>query len=285
MYGMTVAEQRGRTGSAFLDRIVASDEPKTPKDTPDLRGYVQLALRSGFPEVLRPGLTGMQQERWLESYVDQLVTRDAREAAGARDPVLLRRFLDAYALSSAGITESKRIYDAAGISRPTGLDYERLLLNLWVIDNVPAWTQNRLKRLVRAPKRYFVDPGLMAATLRLGVDDVLEDGDLLGRVLDTFVTSQLRAEAAWATTRPRLFHLRDQEGRHEVDLVAELRGRRIVGIEVKASGAPGSAAARHLVWLRDQIGKDFHRGVVFHTGPRVYELDDRIVAMPIAALW
>lgn len=285
MYGMTVAEQHGRTDSAFLDRVVADDEPPVPKDPPDLRGYVQLALQSGFPEALRPGLTEMQQERWLESYVEQLVTRDARKAAGPRDPVLLRRFLEAFALNSAGITESKRLYDAAGITRPTGVDYEQLLLNLWVVDNLPAWAPNRFKRLVRSPKRYVVDAGLMVATLRLGVDDVLQDGNLLGRVIDTFVASQLRAEAAWAKSRPRLFHLRDQDGRHEVDLVAELRGRKVVGIEVKASGSPGRDAAKHLIWLRDQMGKEFHRGIVLHTGPRPYELDDRIVAMPIASLW
>jgi uncharacterized protein len=125
----------------------------------------------------------------------------------------------------------------------------------------------------------------MVAALRLDADDVLGDGDLLGRVLDTFVTSQLRAEAAWATSRPQLFHLRDQDGRHEVDLVAELRGRKVVGIEVKSSGSPGPGAAKHLSWLRDQIGDRFHRGIVLHTGPRAYELGDRIIALPIATLW
>lgn len=285
MYGLTIAEQNEATAAAFLDRVAEGDPLQPPRETPDLRGYIDLAVRSGFPDALRDGVTDMQREYWLEGYVSQLVTRDARNASGQRDPVLLRRFLEAYALNTAGVTTDKRVYDAAGVTRVTAGAYERLLRNLWVVDNVPAWTSNRLKRLVRAPKRYVVDVGVLCGAHRLGVDDVMTDGDLLGRVLDTFVMSQLRPECTWARSRPALFHLRDEGGRHEVDIVAELRGQTIVGIEVKATGAPRSAAARHLVWLRDQLGDRFARGVVLHTGTETYELDDRIVAAPISTLW
>jgi hypothetical protein len=49
--------------------------------------------------------------------------------------------------------------------------------------------------------------------------------------------------------------------------------------------APNADDARHLVWLRDQMEGRFVAGVVFHTGPRIYELSERIIAAPIAALW
>jgi hypothetical protein len=108
---------------------------------------------------------------------------------------------------------------------------------------------------------------------------------LLGRLIDTFVLSQLRAEQEITRCRPIFHHLREQQGRHEIDIVAEVRGQRIVAMEVKASASPTKSDAKHLEWLRDSIGEDFITGVVFHTGPAEYSLGDRIRAVPIAALW
>jgi predicted AAA+ superfamily ATPase len=142
-----------------------------------------------------------------------------------------------------------------------------------------------LKRLVRAPKRYLTDPGLFAGALRLDAATVVRDGDLLGRLLDTFVTAQLRAELTIAESRGRLHHLRTEEGRHEIDLLVELGGGSVVGIEVKATSAPDHGEAKHLLWLRDRLGARFVGGVVLHTGPHVYELDERLWAAPIATLW
>jgi uncharacterized protein len=114
---------------------------------------------------------------------------------------------------------------------------------------------------------------------------VLGDGELLGRVFDTFVAAQLRPQMGVSEARPRLHHLRTEQGRHEIDLIVELGGGRVVAIEVKAAAAPTVGDAKHLAWLRDRLGDRFLAGVVFHTGPRLYGLGERIVAAPIAALW
>lgn len=71
----------------------------------------------------------------------------------------------------------------------------------------------------------------------------------------------------------------------EIDLIAELDAHRLVALEVKATAAPRVDSARHLIWLRDQLGERFVAGVVLHTGPRVLPLGDRIIAAPVAALW
>ncbi|MHB1774286.1 MAG: ATP-binding protein, partial [Acidimicrobiales bacterium] len=70
-----------------------------------------------------------------------------------------------------------------------------------------------------------------------------------------------------------------------VDLLAERAGRQLVAIEVKASASPGREHARHLAWLRDELGERFLAGVVLHTGPGLYRLGERILAAPIATLW
>ncbi len=285
LFGISIREQLGNFGaSPFLDRVARGEELLPAANTPDLRGYVDLLLRSGFPEpALR--LTSGARERWLESYVEHLITRDAEQVEGGRDPVRLRRFFEALALNTAGIVEDRTIYEAAGINRRTALAYERLLINLLVVESTPAWTTNRLKRLILAPKRYLIDPALAGAVLRLDANAVLRNGDLLGRLLDTFVASQVRSELAVTAARPRIYHVRQQQGRIEVDLLAELGGGGIVAIEVKASSAPTPDDARHLAVLRDRMGESFVGGVVFHTGPHVYRLGEGIVAAPISALW
>ena len=285
MFGMTIREQLG-LGSfvPFFDRVAAGEDLAPAVDTPDLRGYVDLLLRSGFPEpTLR--LAESPSRRWLDSYVEHLLTRDAEQVDRGRDPWRLRRYLEALALNTAGIVDDRTLFEAAGINRKTALAYERLLVNLAVVEAIPAWTSNRLKRLVLSPKRYVVEPALVGAVLGIDVDFVIRNGDLLGRLLDTFVAAQLRAELASASSRPGLYHLRQQQGRFEVDLLAELGGGRLIGIEVKADAAPSADSARHLAALRDQYPETFVAGIVLHTGPRAYRLGDRLAAAPISTLW
>jgi uncharacterized protein len=286
MYPMTIREQHGKLGGGgFFDRLAESGAPRAAVDPPDLRGYVELALRSGFPEAaLR--LKGGPRLAWLESYVGDLLTHDVETAGeGRRDGQRLRRYFEAYALASAGVTDRKTIYDAAEVNKASAITYEGLLESLLVAEAVPAWRSNRLKRLVHQPKRYLIDPALIGATLRADVAGVMRDGNLLGRVLDTFVAAQLRPELAVSPSRPRLYHLRTAQGRHEVDLLGELSGGDLVGIEVKAGASPTAADARHLAWLRDELGERFAGGAVLHTGPRLYGLGEKIVAAPIASLW
>jgi predicted AAA+ superfamily ATPase len=284
MYPLTVAERLGRATRPLVDRVANGEDLHAASDSPDLRGYLDLALRGGFPEASLE-LGDRARMRWLDSYVDQLLTRDASVVDGGRDPTRLRRYWDAYVLNSAGLADHKTIYDAAGLNRKTASAYEQLLLNLMVVDYLPAWTSNRLKRLTRAPKKYLVDASLVGATLGLDTDAVLRDGDLLGRLLDTFVAAQLRAEATVAHSRPRLYHLRQEQGRHEIDVVGELGGRQIIAIEIKASSAPSAGDARHLRWLHDQLADRFVGGVVLHTGTHSFKLDDGVVAAPISTLW
>jgi len=285
MCPLTVAEQRQLPVVPLVDRLAAGGAPPVAADpAPDLRDYLQLALGGGFPE---PALELSERAGrvWLESYADQVALRDARSHGDTPDAGRLQRYLESYALNSAGTAHHKTVYDAAGVSRKTALAYDALLRDLLVVQELPAWSTNRLKRLSRTPKRYVVDSGLLSGILRVGIDDVLADGDLLGRMVETFVVAQLSAQAAIAATRYRLSHLREHDGRREVDVIAELAGGRIIGIEVKARAAVARSDARHLMWLRDGMGDRFAAGVVLHSGPDVFELADRVFAAPISALW
>ena len=286
MYGLSEREITGATSAPSPLAVLADGDLlalAAPASAPDLPGYIEFALRGGFLDAaLR--LDGAGREQWLASYLEQILTRDAVHVSG-RDPGRLARYFEVLALNSAGIVSDNTIFEAAALDRRTANAYERLMAKLFVVDVVPAWLTNRLSRLVKTPKRYITDPSLVGAALRMDARSILRDGGLLGRVLDTFVAAQIRPELAVSGLRPRLFHLREKNGRHEIDLLAELGGDRVVAVEVKASAAPNRADAAHLEWLRDRLGDRFIAGLVLHTGPASFGLSDRIAAAPIASLW
>jgi predicted AAA+ superfamily ATPase len=285
MRGLTEREIEGQAGPMFLDRVLRADPTilgSSHQD--DLRSYIDRALRGSFPEpALR--LSEVGRRAWLDGYVAQLVTRDAPHVAGVRSPQKVRRYLEAVSLTAASVTNEVTLLRAADINRATARSYESLLVDLQILDLVPAWHSNRISRLVKMPKRYLSDTGLVAAIGRFSSETVLRDGDLLGRILDNFVFTQLRAECDVMDAQPQLHHLRNQDGRHEVDLLVDFGVKGVVGIEIKASSAPQRADGQHLEWLRDQLGDRFLAGVVLHTGPRAFLLSERVVAAPINTLW
>lgn len=283
MHPLTVRERLGGTGPPFLSRLLAGDPLEAAADSPDLRGYAELAVVGGFPEPATR-LEGRVRDAWFQSYVEQLTVRRPGAPAGP-DPVRLGAFFGAYALNTAGVVNDATLAAAAGINHRTCVAYRRLLSDEGVIAELPAWSTNLLKRLTRGPKRHVADTGLWAGAVAADADLVMRNGDLLGRLIETFVINQLRAEAVVDPNRPRLHHLRDRDGRHEVDLIADLGARGVIAVEIKAHSAPTRRDARHLEWLRDRLGARLAAAAVLHTGPRRFQLAEQIDAVPISALW
>ena len=221
MHTLNQRELVGKTSGRNPIDVIAAGEALSlgvAGSAPTLADYVDLTLRGGYPEAAIE-LGGRGRQRWLASYLEQLITRDAVGLSG-RDPARLARFFEVLALNSAGIVNNATIYDAANVDKKTADAYERLLSDLFVLDAVPAWFTNRLARLVKTPKRYITDPSLVGAALRIDLEGVLRDGDLLGRLLDPFVASPLRPELTATSGRPPLVHGRATCARTQVDLVA-----------------------------------------------------------------
>ena len=247
--------------------------------------YLHLASRGSFPDLAFSDRTERQRTLWLDSYLDDLVTRDVESIDAPRDPQRLRRYLTALALNLAGQPSDASLIRDAGINAKTAAAYERALTGLAILDIVPAWASSRLKRLSKAGKRYLVDTALAAAAAGVNERDLVHDGDLRGRWFDAFAVMQLRADLAVASPRMSVYHLRVETGRHEIDVVIDVGRGRLFGIEFKAGAAPTREDARHLLWLRDELGKNFVGGIVLHAGQAVVELDERIAAVPLSAMW
>ncbi|MGL5828375.1 MAG: ATP-binding protein [Angustibacter sp.] len=285
LHSLTQREVLRRTDRpGLLPLIISGDLEGVSAENIELDGYVDLALRSGFPE---PALNLRPQDRghWLTSYVDHVVTRDIGARSNGRDPVRLRRYLEALGLSTAGLPSDETLLAACDINARTAREYDELLANLYLVENIPHWSTNGLSQMTKRPKRNFGDAGLAMAAARVNLSTIMRNSDLLGRVIDTFVTQQIRPEAALLAPPARLHHLRTRGGREEIDLILDLGAHRIIAMEIKASASLSPRDAKHLIWLRERIGEDFVRGVVFYTGRFPYEVDRKIWALPISSLW
>jgi predicted AAA+ superfamily ATPase len=123
MYPVSERELRGALDpdrASFLTRLAASglDDLSVPPDPPVIDDYISLALRGGFPEITYLERSARTRAVWLESYIDNLVTRDAAIADTAKDPVKLRRYLSVLALNNAGLPSEATIYRATPRRQP-----------------------------------------------------------------------------------------------------------------------------------------------------------------------
>jgi hypothetical protein len=206
----------------------------------------------------------------------------------------------AYAASSSTTATLETIRDAATPgeadkpARSTVLVYREILERLWLLEPVPAWwpTRNRMARIAGPPKHQLADPALAARLLGVDADTLVEggegatavprDGTLLGHVFESLVTLSVRVYAQAAEAQVK--HLRTKGGRQEVDLIVERPDGRAIAIEVKLSGTVSDDDVKHLVWLRDRMGRDLLDAVVVTTGPAAYRRQDGIGVVPAALL-
>jgi uncharacterized protein len=288
MWGLTQRELRGTLREHTFFDFVADGEfdsqfrlPAVRLDTND---YLEMALQSGFPQCLKR-VTERSRNAWLNSYIDHLVTRDVEMLGEIRQPAVFRRYLNAVAANTAGTPQDAKLIRTVGMNRETATRYDLFLERLFVAEQIPQWASNRTTRIAGRAKRYICDSAIAASLIGADRRTILRDGDLLGRIIDTFVASQIRPELTLGRQPVSMFHLR-QDGRQEIDLILERRDGALIALEIKASTSVDLKDARHLVWLRNQVpAEQYKAGIVFYTGSHIMNMSDKIWAVPISALW
>ena len=246
----------------------------------------QLAIRiaaGGFPAALARK-TPSRRKQWYSDYIDSLVQRDVRDLARIASLHALPKLLRLAASQSARLLNISELSSAFQLSRPTIRDYVTLLERIFILDELPPWHSNRLKRLVKTPKLHLTDTGLACALLRLTPHDLWEDRDAFGQMLESFVYGELRRQSCGIEDPIEFSHFRDKDGA-EVDIVLEHSGTRISGVEIKASSTVRPSDFRGLRQLRQASGKRFHCGVVLYDGEVTVGFGDGLFAVPLCELW
>jgi len=225
--------------------------------------------------------TDRRRTAWYDSYVAGVIDREVRAVTDATYLRELPRLLRLCAARTSGELNIADLARDLGLSRPTTDSYLAHLEAVFLIQTIPAWSTNLTARVVRRPKLAITDTGLAA---RLLGGRLRTDAELAGRLIETFVAGELRAQSEWSQNRPGLYHFRDRDGA-EVDLVLESGDGRVVGIEVKTGATVRADDLRGLRLLEQRLGADFAAGIVLCTAPEPRHLGGRLWTLPFSALW
>ncbi len=271
----------------FVDALFAEELPEGAAFATSALSRVELANRvvtGGYPEVLaRRG--AKQRHRWFESYLSTVLMRDVRDLANIEGLVDLPRLLAAVAGRAGGLLNYAELGRDVGLNQVTVKRYLALLAATFLLQPVMPYFTNRIKRVVKSPKLYFADTGLLAHMLGASADAFTPGSTVAGPLLENFVAGELMKQLGWSDVDASLWHFRDHRG-HEVDFVLESRGgRKLVGIEVKATSTLNGDEFRGLKLLVEAAGERFHRGVVLYTGGQSVPFGEHLYAMPVSALW
>ena len=279
MRTFTQGELRGGRPD-FLARLFGMDFA-TRYEGCDKRTVLDLALRGGYPECV--ALSPEDRRDWALDYVKTLLSRDIRDDEHIRRERSLRDLLKAMAAWSAKFLEADKLMAACGLSRPTYVEYLGALERYYLCERVEAWTNTDYARVGKRPKSYMCDTGLMAAVLNWRMKDIELDTDRVGKLVETFVFTELAAQIDLSSCS--LYQYRDIDKR-EIDFIIENEDGDLAGVEVKAGAGVGKDDFKHIKWFRDNLakGRKF-TGIILYAGDRTLSFGDGLKAVPIAALW
>jgi predicted AAA+ superfamily ATPase len=268
----------------FIDRVFDDDfklpNLKISESREELFGRM---LAGGFPEAVNRK-TEARRQAWFKSYIATLLQRDVRDLAnieGLRD---LPRLLSILAARAGGLLNYAEISRSAGFPQTTLKRYTVLLEAVFLIEPLAAWSGSLTKRLMKTPKLFFTDTGLLASLLGLTWSRFRLEPTLAGMIVENFVVGELQKQTGWSKTDVNLFHFRTQTDT-EVDVVMETNGGETVGIEIKSSGSVGADAFKGLRVLEEDLGKKFKRGIVLYAGEKSVAFGEKMCALPIQSLW
>lgn len=251
---------------------------------PDLRkaDYIARALRGGYPEAVRRD-SERRRNRYFDSYIGDLITRDVRQISDIERPADLRRLLGVLAARMGGLSVVEAIARDVGLPHQTMRRYLDLLELVFVVRRIPAWSSNLTSRAVATPKILVIDSGLAGRLIGMSAT-AQPSGGAVGGLLENFVLGELARQLSWCDEPVTLHHYRDRDG-VEVDAILERASGEVVGVEVKAADTARSDDFRGLRHLARKLGDRFVAGFVLYTGGESLSFGDRMRALPMAALW
>ena len=201
----------------------------------------QLWQRGGFPESLL-ATSDARSFTWRSDFIRSYLERDVPMFAPRMPSALVARLWTMLANDQGGLLNVARLSQGLGVSASAVNRYVDLLVDLLLVRRLPAWSGNLNKRLVRAPKVYIRDSGILHGLLEIEDLYQLQGHVAVGPSWEGFVIESL-IRAVGPRVKPYFY--RTQDGA-EIDLVLEKAGKPWVAVEVKRSSAPKVQYGFHL---------------------------------------
>lgn len=283
LWPFSEGELRG-VREGFVDRLFETEDlgqlpvPDLPRA--ELLGRI---VAGGYPEVVLQ-LEPASRAGWFGSYISTILQRDVRQIADIAGLAELPRLLAILAAQSGGLLNMAELSRDAGMAYASTKRYLALLQATHLYQPLTAWAGNVRKRLLKAPKVYLNDTGLLAYLLGIDQENLETPGPHLGTLFEAFVYQELRKQIAWSRGQPSLYYYRTATNR-EVDFVLQRRNGQLVGIEAKAAVKLKPEDVRGLADLAAATGKRLRAGVVLYQGASIVPFGERLWAVPVSAMF
>lgn len=274
-------EMSGAPGT-WLDDVFAHRIPATQHaETGD--ALVERVLRGGYPDAVTRD-TARRRAAWMKQYTDALIKRDVRDIAAIDKVDQLPRLLRSLAEMAGQLCNYTQLGGQVGLDSKTAHKYVGVFEQMYLLRRVEPWSVNRLSRIVKTPKVQFIDSGLLASLTAMTQASAQRDRAAFGRVLETYVFSELLKLATWAQDDYAIHTYRDKD-QVEVDFVIENGAGLITGVEVKAAATVQANDLRGLKKLAALSGGRFSAGIILYDGEMTLPVGERIWAVPLSTLW
>lgn len=239
----------GRIGIVELDPLVAAEVAEGEP----ARTWDELWLAGGFPDaLLAEGAAPGGFRDWWEAYLRTYIERDLGALGVRIEPLLMRRMMTMLAHGQGGLTNSTQLGASLGVTFGTVQRYLDILEQTFLLRRLPPYFANIGKRLVKSPRLYLRDTGLVHHLLGIGSHATLDSHPIRGMSWETFVIEDLIRRERLAHPHSQAFFWRTAAGA-EADLVIERDGARFV-IEIKTARASSPHLARGLRAIADDLG-------------------------------
>jgi predicted AAA+ superfamily ATPase len=221
--------------------------------TKDLAAIDAFLWRGGFPELWQK--PDLNRELWLGSYVATYLERDVRNILNVGSLRDFDRFLRACAQRAAQMLSYADLARDVGISPNTARGWLSVLEASEQIFLLEPYLRQRTKRLVKSPKLYFCDTGLLTFLMGFSRSEDLHRHASWGAVWENLVIAELRKSFLVRGLRPPLWFWRTSAG-EEIDALVEIAPERFLAIECKTAARVDASALRSLRALRTEYGED-----------------------------
>ncbi len=285
LYGLAESEIAPRKRSipwleAAFSGQIKKIMPKEPL-TDDL-SLEERICRGGFPEIVRRA-SPSRRAAWFASYISTMLERDARDLARIDAVQHLPQILSLCAARTASILNYSEFSRTTQIAQTSLKRYMSVVEMLYFITELPAWSVNFSKRLVKSPKLHIADTGLAAYLLGVNPARLRAERTIFGHLLETFVVMEVKKHLSWFDEPVRPFHLHAQNGL-EIDLLLENMRGELVAIEVKSSASVSANDAKPLKTFAALQPDKLRAGILLYTGDTVVPLGEQCWAVPISSL-
>lgn len=268
---------------SFVDAAFGNRPPFPVRFAQSRIDLLRRALKGGYPAALDRH-DDQRRHAWFGSYVTTILQRDVRDISNIEGLSDLPRLLSLIAARAMSLVNYSEVSRAAAMPQSTLKRYIALLEATLLLREIPAWSANLGKRLIKSSRLVITDTGLLAYLAGHSLDHLGHNSTAAGPLIENFVAMEVLKQISWSEVQPKLYHYRTVTGQ-EVDLLLEANDGRVVGIEVKAGGTVNASAFSGLRQLRDALGTRFVSGIVLYAGQSSVPFSDNLIALPIDALW